>query len=562
MKKNKFLPGVTLFVCVLFGSSFCFAQVTRAWVATYNSTGTDVANALAVDVSGNVYVTGSGYRAGAPGFDGTDYVTIKYNSSGVQQWLVRYNGPADRFDKATAIAVDISGNVYVTGWSYGTTGTGNYDYTTIKYNSNGVEQWMARYSGVTKLDDNAEAIAVDASGNVYVTGWSGWTSSSAASTDYATIKYNSSGVQQWVARYNGPAGTADIASSLLLDNSGNVYVTGKSNGIATGYDYATIKYNSAGTLLWVSRYNGPPGNANDDAEDIALDASGNVYVTGQSTGTGTDFDYATVKYNAAGVQQWVSRYNGPGNGVDDAHSIAVDGSGNVYVTGESNALAAPGINFDWATIKYNAAGVQQWLRRYVGPTSGNDRARALALDGSGNIYVTGHHQAAGSNWNNYLTLKYDAAGTFKWLADYNSPAPSSSDIAKCIIVDGSGNVYITGEGNNDYVAIKYSQSAARKATAAANINLPSKFLVFNYPNPATSTTRIRYELPFDGNLSIDIYDMPGRIITSLADQFLNAGYYNNDLDVSTLQKGVYYYKALLQSADKKFTRSGKIIVVK
>ena len=120
-------------------------------------------------------------------------------------------------------------------------------------------------------------------------------------------------------------------------------MTGKSNGSGTSTDYATIKYDSAGQQQWVARYNGS-GNSGDEAHAIALDTSGNVYVTGQSYGAGGDTDYATIKYDSAGQEQWVIRYNGPGNPFDFAFAMAVDASANVYVTGESDA--------DYTTIKY------------------------------------------------------------------------------------------------------------------------------------------------------------------------------------------------------------------
>ena len=132
-------------------------------------------------------------------------------------------------------------------------------------------------------------------------------------------------------------------------------------GSGTNYDYATIKYNSSGVMQWVQTYNGP-GNVSDIAYSIAVDGSGNVYVTGYSSQGGTNSDYATIKYNSSGVQQWVQRYNGPGNGVDGAYSIAVDGSGNVYVTGQSYG---GGTSLDYATIKYNSSGVQQWVATYT-----------------------------------------------------------------------------------------------------------------------------------------------------------------------------------------------------
>src|SRR4029434_9895328 len=98
--------------------------------------------------------------------------------------------------------------------------------------------------------------------------------------------------------------------------------------------YATVKYDSFGQEQWVARYNGP-GNSDDSANSIAIDSAGNVYVTGTSFGSGIDYDYATVKYDSFGQEQWVARYNGPGNSDDSANSIAIDSAGNVYVTRES-----------------------------------------------------------------------------------------------------------------------------------------------------------------------------------------------------------------------------------
>jgi hypothetical protein len=133
-----------------------------------------------------------------------------------------------------------------------------------------------------------------------------------------------------------------------MDGSGNVYVTGESSGVST-VDYATIKYSPAGQEQWVATY-GDSKNYFNSAEAIALDGSGNVYVTGVSLSSRSGYDYATVKYDSAGQQQWVARYSGPGRGNEEgASTMVVDGSGNVYVTG-----ASPGRNtgFDYATGKY------------------------------------------------------------------------------------------------------------------------------------------------------------------------------------------------------------------
>jgi len=452
--KTIFSVFFILFIISFFGSmSHLNGQVTQEWVQRYNGPGNygDAAVSIAVDAFGNVYVTGSSDGNGTQ----NDYATIKYNSSGVEQWVQRYNGPGNYREAASSIAVDSSGNVYVTGSSHGI-GT-NSDYATIKYNSSGVEQWVQRYNGPGNYREAASSIAVDSSGNVYVTGSS---HGIGTNSDYATIKYNSSGVEQWVQRYNGPGNSDDFANSMVVDASGNVYVTGSSFANGTDNDYATIKYNSAGVEQWVQRYNGP-GNYGDAASSVAVDSSGNVYVTGSSFANGTDNDYATIKYNSAGVEQWVQRYNGPGNYGDAASSVAVDSSGNVYVTGSS---FANGTDNDYATIKYNSAGVEQWVQRYDG-NQGFDAARSIAIDDSGNVYVTGWIKTLPFEIV-YATIKYNSSGIEQWVQIYNGPG-DPYDLASSIAVDASGNVFVTGNSYGvgtiiDYATIKYNSSGVEQ----------------------------------------------------------------------------------------------------
>jgi hypothetical protein len=296
-------------------------------VARYNAPNGAFGEAIAVDSSGNIYVAAAASNQSNALF----CATIKYNPAGQQEWSAEYHGGANA-DEPAAISVDKAGNVYVTGSTETCPGS---DYLTLKYNSAGQEQWVARYYGPQEHLDAAKAIAIDNAGNVYVTGDS--------FGSYATVKYNSAGQQQWAARYEQSGNNA--ASAIALDSSANVYVTGMANA-----DYGTIKYNSAGEQQWVARYNGPPGNAFDVATGIVLDSMNNVYVTGRSERTGlfSDSDFATIKYDSAGQEQWVVRYNSPTNSDDRAAAIAIDNLGNVYVTGTSGS----GSDTDYLTIKY------------------------------------------------------------------------------------------------------------------------------------------------------------------------------------------------------------------
>jgi uncharacterized delta-60 repeat protein len=421
--------------------------VLQAWVARYNGSGNldDVAHAIAVDNLGNLYVTGDSVASDTD----SDYVTIKYGPAGQVQWAARYNGPGNGLDAAEAITLDDSGNVYVTGFSIGSNGF--FGYATIKYRPSGQPQWIVRYNGAGNGDDFALAMAVDRSGNVYVTGES---FALDGSSNYATIKYNAAGGEEWVARYSLSGVDLNGATAIAVDSLGNVYVTGQSS-----FDYATIKYNAAGQEQWLARYNGP-GNDADGATAIGVDDSGNVYVTGFSIGSADNYDYATIKYNSAGQEQWVARYEGLGKDWDLANDMIINTSGNVYVTGQSVGTTYP--DYDYVTIRYDSTGQQQWVNRYNGPTHGEDEATAIALDNLENVYVTGASVGSGGAYD-YATIKYNSAGEEQWIIRYDGPA-SSYDLARGVAVDALGDVYVTGNSfgsgmDSDYATIKYVQHA-------------------------------------------------------------------------------------------------------
>lgn len=419
------------------------------WTNRYTASGysEDNAFALAVDVNGDVIVTGSSGN----GFNASDFATIKYSSAGVPLWTNRYDGPGNDFDSANAVAVDSDGNAFVTGTTRVDLG-GNYDYATIKYSVGGVPLWTNRYNGPANYQDSAIAVAVDGGGNVLVTG--SVTVDIIDGTDGVTIKYSGAGIPLWTNRYGGLTSSGDEAKGIAVSGNGNVVVTGLSGGLDTATDYATVAYSNTGVPLWTNRYNGPL-NWYDEAVNVVVDLNGNAVVTGSSTGNGSYRDYATIKYSVAGVGLWTNRYNGLGNGEDYAHAVAVDSNGNVVVTGDSLGVA----NSDYATIKYSAAGVALWTNRYSGPGDGYDAAAAVAVDASGSMIVTGYSYADNA-WDDYTTIKYSAAGATMWTKRYNGPA-NDTDLANAVAVDGGGNVFVTGGSlgtSFDYATIKYSDA--------------------------------------------------------------------------------------------------------
>jgi hypothetical protein len=438
---------------LLFGFMAITAHGVEEWVSRFNGINNmdDVAWDIAVDDSGYIYVTGRTFGLMSSAYD---YATVKYNSSGDSVWIQIYNGTGTSNDEALALAVDGSNNLYVTGRSYGL--SSGPDMVTIKYNqTTGDSLWVRRYNGPGNFADAAWDIDVDDFGNVYVTGQSDGIGTMG---DIATIKYNSIGDILWVRRYNGMVDSLDVANGLALDDSGNVYVTGFSTGGGTSYDFITIKYNSVGDTLWVRKYDGP-GSGFDIAWDIDVDPSGDVYVIGSTDGIGTSFDFTTIKYNGStGDTLWVRRHNGTGNTGDEARAISVDASGFAYVTGRTNGI---GSGDDFTTIKYSSIGDTLWVRTYNGPGNGPDLANDIVIGPLGYVYITGWSPGSGS-FGDYATIKYTGSGDTVWVSRYNGPG-NSDDVANGIALDAFNNVYVTGtswEGmssNNDYATIKYCQ---------------------------------------------------------------------------------------------------------
>ena len=176
------------------------------------------------------------------------------------------------------MALDSAGNVYVTGASQDSF----YNQcATVAYTPGGDQKWAARYSSGKRNSDEAVAIAVDAGKNVYIAG-NGFDSAFSHS-DFITVNYDSTGIQKWASRYDGAMHSEDLVAAIELDKSGNAYVTGKSIGPDLRYDYATVKYNRTGLFQWVGRYQSP-ANSSVEAKTLRLDHQGNVYVTGNSSG--------------------------------------------------------------------------------------------------------------------------------------------------------------------------------------------------------------------------------------------------------------------------------------
>jgi hypothetical protein len=493
-------------------------------------------------------------------------------------------------DEGYAIAVDGSGNAYVTGYTdspdydvtpgaFQSTKAGNEDVFVTKLNASGSGLVYSTYIGGSN-EDKGYAIAVDGSGNAYVTGRTYSTNydvtPGAFHTTYGggyydvfVTKLNASGSGLVYSTYIGGS-SYDEGYGIAVDGSGNAYVTGRTTSInyditagafqtaggGLGYlsDVFVTKLNASGSGLVYSTYIG--GGSNDYGYGIAVDGSGNAYVTGYTESTNYDVtpgafqttygggsdDVFVTQLNASGSGLVYSTYIG-GSSTDYGFGIAVDGTGNAYVTGSTwstdyDVTAGAfqttfGGAVDVFVTKLNASGSGLVYSTYIGGSS-YDYCQGIALDGSGNAYVTGETSSTdndvtpgafqtihgGGNYDVFVT-KLNTSGSGLVYSTYIGGG--SIDAGLGIAVDGSGNAYVTGRTGSNYpvtsgafqttngggwdVFVTKLDMLATAVENYANVELP---LFSIYPNPSSGSFTLQTE---QGGV-FEILDITGRILNT------------------------------------------------
>ena len=425
---------------------------TYAWHTFYGGSGYDRGRNIATDGSGNIYITGDSYVSwnGPAGqlplhahSGGHDIYVLKLDSSGSYQWHTFYRW-AGIWEATYGITTDRIGNVYVTAESDATWNgpdgenplhghSGNIDISVLKLDSSGAYQWHTFYGGSDRNDPRS--IVIDGSGNVYITGyslatWSGpagqlplHAHSGGSYYDIFVLKLDGSGSYQWHTFYGAAGGTSNAGFEIAPDGSGNLYITGPSNGA----------------------WNGPAGQ-------LPLHGhSGNI-------------DISVLKLDTSGAYQWHTFYGSSGD--DQAFGLTTDENGKVYVVGFSDTSwngpagqpplhvhSGGGPYGDILLLKLDSSGSYQWHTFYG--SSDDDLGYGIATDRNGNVYVTGDSRASwngpagepplhpyGGPGNDLFVLKLDTSGAYRWHTFYGT---SYGDYAMDIAADGSGNVYITGE---------------------------------------------------------------------------------------------------------------------
>ena len=383
------------------------------------------------------------------------FSTMAQAETPVVEWI-RQLGTTS-YDGGFGVSVDGSGNAYVTGYTYGSldgnTNAGSYDIFLTKYDTDGTKLWVEQLGSIS--DDRSVGMSVDGSGNAYVTGWTHGSldgNPNAGNYDMFLTKYDTDGTKLWTEQL-GSAGY-DSGTDVSVDDSGNVYVTGWTNGSlagntsAGGIDLLLAKYDKNGSKLWTKQL----GSTSDDKGcGVSVDDSGNAYITGYTYGSldgNTNAGYADMflaKFDTDGNKLWIEQLGT--DSYDNGNDISVDDSGNAYVTGitygslDSNTNAG---SADLFLTKYDTNGIKLWTEQLG--SAGDDYGSGVSVDGSGNAYVTGRTLDSldgNTNEGSYdiLLVKYDTNGTKLWTEQLGSAGfDSGSDVS----VDDSGNAYITG----------------------------------------------------------------------------------------------------------------------
>ena len=336
-----------------------------------------------MDESGNVLVVGSAPGTLAGGDSLQSVFVRKYDPSGTEQWTRAFR--AGSYENGYGVAVDSGGNVFVGGsTNHGTfPGQSGANYTDAfvrKYDASGTEQWTRQFG--TNGSDRVRGAAVDANGNVIVTGhWSGTILDFAGDESAFVRKYDTSGALLWTREFG--TGDFDTGYDVSAAESGNVYIAGKTHGTLPGQSGPggafLRKYDSSGAEQWTRQFG---TLRSDEARRVAVDGSESVYVAGSMGGQAF-----VRRYAASGNEQW-TRQLAPSSG--RSVGVAVDETGNVYLAGTTTGTL-PGQtsagDYDFFVRKYDGSGDEQWTRQLG--TEAQDLCEAVVVEGSGVMYVVG-----------------------------------------------------------------------------------------------------------------------------------------------------------------------------
>ncbi|MCY7363539.1 MAG: SBBP repeat-containing protein [Ignavibacteria bacterium] len=531
------------------------SQPAQEWLQRYNGPANsfDIVSKLLLDDFGNAYVYGSSIGVGTL----TDFTIIKYNSSGKTLWEQRYNGAGNSTDQISSAVLDNSGNSFITGFTTATDFSNKI--ITAKYDSSGNLIWIKTFNQTGYTNGFGQSVAIDKNGNIFTSGF--LKNSVTGFYDMVLIKYSNTGNEMMSQLFNGAGNGDDVPVSIKIDNENNVIICGSTKSLLNGLDMIVWKYNESLALQWAKTFNGT-SNSDDRLTSLTIDSQNNIVFCGIINNNISYLDYFYAKLNSNGILLWEKKYNGTGNNIDIPSAVITDNLNNIYLTGYSRTSATIGSE-DIFTIKTDSAGNTVWAELYNGNVSGTDQGNSLALDSKGNVYVCGASDR-GNVQMTYALIKYNSSGVLQWFQNY-SQVKIPEDFAYEVAVDKSDNVIVTGislDSITDYdiVSIKYSQTIGIYENSTEQ---PNNFSLFqNYPNPFNPTTKINYELRITNYVSLKIFDVLGHEVESLVDEKQNAGSYTAIWNASEYPAGIYFYRLKTILNGKYYLETKSMILLK
>lgn len=367
----------------------------QRWVYRYDNSGNDGANAIVYGPGGYLYVAG---QSAGPPTDSVDLVVICLDTTGVEQWVYRYNGPGDLVDGAYDIHAGVDGNLYVAGFSGGV-GT-EYDATVISLEPDGTERWVYRYDGLEHGQDRAFCVSSGQNGMVYAGGYSRKIS---ATDVFMVIALDTGGNEKWIYTDSGPYAHQNAAYALTFDPAGDLLAAGTSGD----HDFAVLKMDwKTGVVLW--RYTWPTPTFNQNrANAVICGDDGMVYVAGSIEVMLTMNDFVVVSLDGDGNQRWVYRYNGSGNQWDEAWSLTQGPDGTLFAGGQCHMQDS---FYDALVVSLDDDGGFNWSRLINGSAAGSgDSAESVVFGEEGHIYVGGF--LVNDHGRDFAVIKIDTDNT-------------------------------------------------------------------------------------------------------------------------------------------------------
>jgi hypothetical protein len=354
-------------------------------------------NSLVYDNSNNLYAVGSTDISGV-----TKGIVSKFNVSGTLQWQRTLGASSPNNTGFTALDIDSSNNLYVTGFTSSDGTIDGRNIQIVKYDTNGTLQWQKTLGGSSFLEMGLSLLVEQSTGDFYVSGIFATTSGATISRSIVA-KYNSSGVLQWQTGLT-PAVSSDNADfqDIALDSAGNLYIVGSTPTSTSSNQGMLIKYNSSGALQWQVGLSKATGQS--IFYGITIDSSDNIFVCGTSlTGIGGTSYGVVAKYNTSGALQWKKQI-GDSGGYPVLLDITLDSSGNIYATGFG------GPNSSSYVIKLDTSGSIQWQRNFSA-TSYYAQMYSIAMDSTDSLVVGGYTRDTSVNINQMLMLRVPNDGT-------------------------------------------------------------------------------------------------------------------------------------------------------